>query len=190
MSVLNLRIIYIDDKNEATIFRDIEIASNNNFEQLHNFIEEVFNLPKQQLASFYLSDNEWSKGEEITLMPLDDYSDGISEMQKTILSKLINEKGQKLVYVNDFLLHHTFFVEIKDIKTADSKLKSPICTRTFGEIPLDVFDMSNILDESISDELMHEFDNEIYDENEFNNEDDEFGGGEEYGYEDDEESKY
>ena len=62
--IYRIRII-LDTKDD--VLRDVEIKSNSSFEELHFAIVDAFNLKGNEMASFYLSDENWKKGEEITL---------------------------------------------------------------------------------------------------------------------------
>ena len=55
---------------EEDVFRDIEILGSQNFEDLHDMIIESFDFTGDQMASFYMSDENWDKGEEIGLMDM------------------------------------------------------------------------------------------------------------------------
>ena len=54
------------------VFRDIEIQGSDTLEDLHEAIVRSFDLDGREMASFYLSDDEWNQGEEITLFDLSD----------------------------------------------------------------------------------------------------------------------
>ena len=62
--IYRIRII-LDIKDD--VLRDLEIKSNSSFEDLHYAIVKAFNLDGNEMASFYLSDENWKQGEEITL---------------------------------------------------------------------------------------------------------------------------
>ena len=48
---------------DEDVFRDIEIEDSTHMEELHNIICQSFGLAGDQMASFYVSDEEWSQGE-------------------------------------------------------------------------------------------------------------------------------
>ena len=64
MRIYRFRVL-IDHPSEA--FRDIEIGSEQNFLDLHKAIKEAFGFIGQEMACFYVSDEEWGKGTEIPL---------------------------------------------------------------------------------------------------------------------------
>lgn len=96
-------------------FRDLEIEASSTFEDLHHAIIDAFDFRGDQMASFYMSDDNWEKGEEIALM---DMGFGKS-MDNTKLQDMMNVKDQKVLYVYDFLKMWIFYVElVKTNKTA------------------------------------------------------------------------
>ena len=59
MRIYRFRVL-IDDPSEA--FRDVEIGSEQNFLEFHRAIKEAFGFSGDEMASFYVSDEEWGKG--------------------------------------------------------------------------------------------------------------------------------
>ena len=52
---------------EDDIFRDIELESSSTFEDLHNTIIQSFGMSGHEMATFYVTDEEWNQGEAIAL---------------------------------------------------------------------------------------------------------------------------
>ncbi len=128
--VYKIRII-LDVKED--VIRTIAIDSSNTLEGLHNTISNVFGFNGQQMASFYRSDDDWSQGEEIPLMNMDD-SPGALSMAITTIEQNIEDEGEKLIYVYDFLEMWTFFVELIEVlETSEDKL--PKLILTIGDVP-------------------------------------------------------
>ena len=66
-----------------------------------------------QMASFYISNENWDKGEEITLMNMNIGDDQtIKFMESITINEVFEEKKLKFLYVNDFLNMNIFYVEI------------------------------------------------------------------------------
>ena len=86
------------------VFRDIVILENQNFEDLHFAVIHAFGFEGDQMASFYMSNEEWEKGEEIGLMDMS-FGDekGPKDMKSTVIESQIESKHQKILYVYDFL---------------------------------------------------------------------------------------
>jgi hypothetical protein len=119
------------------VFRDVELIDSVKFLDLHKQILLAFNFDNSQMASFYMSNDNWDKGQEITLMKMD-FDDGSSslEMQDVTLKSLIKKKGQKLVYVYDFINMWCFFIEVLDVYISEeNKDEFPRVTYVFGDKP-------------------------------------------------------
>jgi hypothetical protein len=115
------------------VIRTIAIDSSNTLEDLHNTISNVFGFNGQQMASFYRTDDEWNQGEEIPLINMDESPEALS-MATTAIEQNIEDAGEKLIYVYDFLEMWTFFVEL--IEVSDTKEdKLPKLILTIGDVP-------------------------------------------------------
>ena len=121
---------------EEDIFRDIEIKGDQSFEDLHNAIIEAFGFQGDQMASFYMSNESWEKGEEIGLMDMGFGEEaGPRTMRTTLIENMIAEKNQKILYLYDFLKMWIFYVELIDINNSEEGAKYPKVVREFGEAP-------------------------------------------------------
>ena len=114
------------------IFRDIDISNNLTFKDLHCTILDAFEFDKNELASFYLSNEKWDKGEEIPLMNMDG---SITSMVDTRISAKVNAVGDKLLYVYDFLYMWCFFIDLVGIFDHKKGKKLPCIVRKFGKSP-------------------------------------------------------
>ncbi|MFP5471781.1 MAG: IS1096 element passenger TnpR family protein, partial [Bacteroidia bacterium] len=133
MKVFKLRVLL---DSEDTVFRDIEIKASQTFENLHNAILDAFEFDGSEMASFYLSNDNWDKGKEIPLEDIsDDEKSSIKTMSSTKISDHISEMNQKLVYVYDFLKMWCFFVEVLGITEEDKKEVYPFVSMSYGDSP-------------------------------------------------------
>lgn len=115
------------------VIRTILIDANASLEEFHNTIAEVFGFNGQQMASFYRSDENWTQGEEIPLLNMDESPNALC-MANTRIAQNIEDIGDKLIYVYDFLNMWTFFVElIETIEKVDESL--PKIVLSIGEVP-------------------------------------------------------
>ena len=115
------------------VIRTIAIDSSSTLEELHNTISNVFGFNGQQMASFYRTDDDWNQGEEIPLINMDDAPEALS-MSTTTIEQNIEDEGEKLIYVYDFLEMWTFFVEL--IETSEkSEENLPKLVLSIGEVP-------------------------------------------------------
>ena len=131
-NIVKLRIL-IDC--ESDVFRDIEVATSNTFQDLHNIIQEAFGFDNSQMASFYLSNENWEKGQEITLMDMGDSEGAIPLMASTPIGSMIESEGQKLLYVFDFMLMWCFFIDVISIHQNGDNIILPRITQSFGDAP-------------------------------------------------------
>ena len=107
--------VVLDNNTKEDIFRDIEIRMSDTLEDLHNSITQSFGFDGSEIASFYLSDDEWNQGEEISLFDLSEGGSDIQLMSQTVISSVVSEERTKLIYVYDFMSMWTFMVELGEI---------------------------------------------------------------------------
>jgi len=165
MSTYKFRVLIEGEKN---VFRDIEINSHQNFEDFHNCILTSFGFDNSQMASFYLSDFDWNKGQEISLFDM-----GISEgdeekliMNQTTIKEGINCVGCHLLYTYDFLNMWNFFIELLEISVKEKKGDFPKLVHSEGKAPKQNSKNNVLSDEDIMNEilLIEELDDDLEDE--------------------------
>jgi hypothetical protein len=151
---------------EEDVFRDIIVSESINLEELHFTIAKSFGFKGQEMASFYRTDNAWEQGEEIPLFDMSE--DGSSpSMQNCLMSETFKIKGDKLIYVYDFMAMWTFFVQLSEISNSTEK-DLPIIALSFGNTPDEAPEK-----EFTSESLEEDDDIDIFnDENNFDNIDD------------------
>ena len=109
--------------------REICIDSDATFLDLHDAILDSVGFTKDQMTSFFICDDDWEKKTEITLVDMGKDSDEDTWiMSSTRLSDLIEDEGQRLVFVFDYMTDRMFFMELKEIEPGKD-LDAPICTR-------------------------------------------------------------
>lgn len=152
--------------------REIEIDSEASFLQLRNAILDSVGFSKDELDSFFLCDEEWNKEEEITLEDMDTSSDKDSWlMESTPLYEMIEDEGQKLIFVFDYITDRSFFMEMKEAIPGRS-LSEAICTLKQGKAPDQHVDIKEI-EKAIDDKMAKDFDisDDFYNDNQYNEED-------------------
>jgi hypothetical protein len=134
MAVYRFRVAFEDYDD---VVRDIEIRSTQTFEDLHQAIQQNIGFDGAKPASFYMSDDNWKKGQEITNRPLTDADNQkAKEMSGARLLDYILDPHQKIYYVFDLPNHWTFHVELVKIQVnVDSGISYPRCIRKLGEAP-------------------------------------------------------
>lgn len=155
--------------------REIEIDSESTFLQLRNAILESVNYTKDELDSFFLCNDEWEREDEITLedMGTSSSDQDLWLMENTPLEELIEEEGQKISFVFDYLTERSFFMELKEI-IPSRNLVEPICTFKLGNPPkqtIDIDDFENKIDVKSQQTIDDIVDIDSIDEQSFNDED-------------------
>lgn len=134
MSIYRFRVTL--QREDEHIFRDIDIELSDTLFELHNGIQEAFEFDNSQMASFYLSNDDWEKGEELTLFDMNEPgAEDIRMMNEAELSRALGGVGDKLVYVFDFMNLWTFQVELVQELKASEKVSYPAVVNFVGTAP-------------------------------------------------------
>ncbi len=121
---------------EAEDFRrEITIDSDATFFDLHNAILESVDYTKDQMTSFFICADDWTRLAEITLVEMDTSSEEDNYiMEETLLSEALEDEKQKLMYVFEYLTERAFFMELTEIVPGKNQDKA-ICTKSEGNPP-------------------------------------------------------
>lgn len=119
------------------VSRDIDVKSNQTFEDLHKAIHQSTGYNFEYPSSFYISNDQWMKGEEITYMPNQKRIDrNIPLMEKIKLSSFIDDPHQKFYYTFNFDRPFDFHVELMKIILDEAPGTTyPAVVRSVGEAP-------------------------------------------------------
>lgn len=157
---------------ERAFMRDYEIDSEALFIDLHRLIQRDLQFDETQLASFFVTDDHWNKGLELTLFDMG--ATHAKPMETVKLSDLVKCRTDRLLYVYDIFADQYLFIELIDLHEPQPGVDYPRIAASVGEAPeqnaIDVDDYNN------DDDVMQYFDDEEFDG------DDEFG---EFGIDDD-----
>jgi len=124
----------LDHDSKEDIFRDIEIRKTDTFEDLFNVLTQSFGFDGSEMASFYVSDDQWQQGQEIALFDMGENED-IRLMNETIIEDVIDEDQTKLIFVYDFLNMWTFLVELGEIVEEAQGTDYPNLMFVCGQVP-------------------------------------------------------
>ncbi len=162
MAGLKFRVL-LDSQDKTEVFRDILIADNDNLESLYRAIVDAYQFSQDQMASFYVSNDQWDKGHEIALFDMsfgDDEQRIPDVMSTTTVEEFIEAKDQKFILVHDFMRMWIFLLELIDYQ--EETPERPTVKLSVGNAPAE--------DSKVSDALQFETDSNDTDE-----EEDEFG---------------
>ena len=124
----------LDHDQKEDIFRDIEIRKTDTFEDLHNVLTQSFGFDGSEMASFYISNDQWEQGQEIALFDMGQNTD-VKMMNETIVEELISEDNNKLIYIYDFLNMWTFLIELGEIVEEAQGTDYPNLMFVCGQVP-------------------------------------------------------
>jgi hypothetical protein len=134
MALYRFRVTF-EDYDDVT--REIDIKSNQTFEDLHRAIHQSTGYNCEFPSSFYISNDQWIKGEEITFLPNQRRIDrGVALMEKVKLSSRIDDPHQKFYYTFNFDRPFDFHVELlKIILDETPGTTYPAVIKSVGEAP-------------------------------------------------------
>lgn len=160
--------VILDAKED--VFRDIEINSEDTLEEFHNAITQAFGFEGNEMASFYVSNEQWEQGEEIALFDMSEGMDSIRIMNETPVDDVTYREQPRLLYVYDFLSMWTFMVELADIAEEVPGQTYPNLMFSHGVIPDEAPEKEFKAEKGDGDEDeedFDEFDHENYDDLDF-----------------------
>lgn len=171
MPGLKFRVL-LDSKNKEEIFRDILISDSDNFESFYKAILNAYEFTEDQMASFYMSNNNWDKGFEISLFDMS-FGDDDSQitpgiMSESVIRDLIQDPDQKMILVHDFLRMWMFLVELIGFEKEEPN--APKTILSIGTAPKE--DSKPTENEDLHFETESEMDDEEEDEFDFGEYDD------------------
>lgn len=143
MAVYRFRVIFEDQED---VVREIEVQGKQTFADFHGAIQEAIGFDNSKDASFFMSDDYWRKGQEITNRKAvedddddDDYRRpkkvSVKQMTDSRVAGFIDDPHQKIVYVFDPAAKWTLLIELIRILEDEPKVKYPRTTKSTGLAP-------------------------------------------------------
>jgi hypothetical protein len=136
---------------EEDVLRDIVIDSNITLIEFSKIISGEFGFDSSEISTFHHSNENWEQLDEIKIFKIDELD---QIMDNTPISNFFLSKGDKLIYIYDFLNYWTFFIELYELDES-VKVDSYKCINSVGEVPenppSDIFDINSVKEDS--DEL-------------------------------------
>ena len=134
MAVYKFRVTFEDYDD---VERHIDIKSNQTFEDLHRAIHESTGYKIEMSSSFYVSNDQWMKSEEIAYLPNQrKVNNEVALMENSKLSSFIDDPHQKFYYIYNFERPFDFHVAlIKIILNEEAGKAYPHISKSVGEAP-------------------------------------------------------
>ena len=134
MSLIKFRVSWSEDD---STFRDIEILSGQSYFDLHGLIKKELQLPADMEASFFVSDDLWRKGRQISSTVEKNLRDAVAlSMKKTPIGALIVDPHQKFVYECEHVKAWIFYLDLITLLPEPIKTDVfPRCVKSEGISP-------------------------------------------------------
>ena len=114
----------------------IDADAKNTFFELHEAIQDECKYDPSELATFFLADEEWDKGQEIQMFKNKSPKQNIAPiMKEATLGDYLKEKEDKLIYIFDVINQKSLYIELNEI-VMESKLSTPVVTYNRGMAPV------------------------------------------------------
>ena len=124
MAIYKFKITF-EDYDEVS--REIEIKSNQTFEDFHRAIHQSIGFDGKANSSFYMSNDQWHKGKEITLNEVNIKDAKTVLMEKSVLKNFIIDPHQKIYYIFNLEKPWTFYIQLMKITiNEDPSLNYPL----------------------------------------------------------------
>lgn len=130
---------------EAENFKlEIAIDASDTFMRLRNAILDAVGFNRGQMDSFYICDSDWNKQQEVTYMDMGSDSDeDIWLMDETAIEELVEDEGQRLKFVFDYLTERYLYMRLKETLPGKN-LSDPLCQRKEGRPPKETIDFESL----------------------------------------------
>jgi hypothetical protein len=154
MALYRFRITFEDYDD---VIREIDVKSNQTFEDLHRAIHQSTGYNPDYSSSFYISNDQWTKGEEITYLPNQKRIDRrVPLMDRVKLLSFIDDPHQKFYYTFNFDRPFDFHVELMKIILDETPgVVYPAVIKSVGEAPKQ---FGNVLNTPIAAPEVDDFD--------------------------------
>ncbi len=158
MAVYRFRVSF-EDYDE--VIREIDIKSIQTFKDLHFAIHQATGYTPEKSSSFYVSNDQWIKNEEIAYLPNDRKSAAkITLMEDAKLSRFIDDPHQKFYYIYNFEKPFEFHVELIKILENNPNAVFPSLFKSVGEAPRITPIFIDPEDVGVEDDLVDLFDDD------------------------------
>ena len=133
MAIYKFRVSFEDYDD---VIREIDIQSTQTFLDLHKTIHSTTGYDPAKSSSFYVSNDQWIKNEEIAYLPTQRKIDrGVALMDNTKLLKFIDDPHQKFYYTYNFDRPYDFHVELMKILDEEKGKEYPFVAKVTGDAP-------------------------------------------------------
>ena len=119
---------------DEDVVRDIALLPGSDLNLVHKAILNAFDLQPGEMCSFFMSNEDWEQGEEISMMDFDPET-GRNALESRVVSTCFPKIGDRMLYVYDFLKLWTFYLELVALPEPDMDKTYPRLIGKIGERP-------------------------------------------------------
>ena len=131
--ILLFRIISDEDQE---FYRDLVIDGSDTFLDFHKVLQKNLGYDPTQLASFFITNEEWEKQQEITLIDMkQEAGTETLTMGEVTMEEYISEVNERMIYVFDFFSERAFFMELIEKSSQPTDRETPFVAHEKGEAP-------------------------------------------------------
>ena len=125
----------VSDENQDFL-RDVITSGTDTFLDFHQCIQENLNYDPSQLASFFITNENWEKQKEITLIDMvEDTAFDTETMDRAVIGETVSEVNDRMIYVFDFFSERAFFIELIEKSDQKTGKKTPFVAHAQGQAP-------------------------------------------------------
>lgn len=125
----------ISDENPE-FFRDLVADSSDTFLDFHNTLQKNLGYDPSQLASFFITNHQWEKEVEITLIDMmQDSEVKTFIMEQVTLEEYLAQVNQRMLYIFDFFSERAFYIELIEKADEISSRETPFIAQSKGDPP-------------------------------------------------------
>ncbi len=137
----------ISDEN-PDFYRDLVAGGTDTFLDFHSTLQKELGYDPTQLASFFITNANWEKEMEITLIDMMQ-EPGVTSftMDQVTLEEHISELNQRMLYLFDFFSERAFFIELIEMEDQISPRQTPFIGHRQGDAPPQLA-LDQLMDES------------------------------------------
>ena len=119
---------------ESDVFvRDYEVRYDMNLLEFNDFICQDLHYDNSGMTSFFLSDGQWRKVREFTLMDMGEGMGGFHDtdeeapmaMEQVVLGQLIHNNHDRLIWLFDMFADRAYYLELIEAKFAEEVWPTP-----------------------------------------------------------------
>jgi len=151
---------------EESFLREIALSEDNTLLDFHTILTKSTGLDDKQLASFYVTNKQWEKQKEFTLMDMDveDYAIEreiediipIDIMSNVHLGDIIEDPKQRMLYEYNFVYPTLFFISLIETAEENDNKTFPKILRAEGDIDIKQMTMFGGMEEESFEDLMED----------------------------------